>query len=138
MEGIKNLLAYLEANWTIILVCIGLIVSIVQKTINYFSLTEEKRVELAKKQIQEVILRMISDAETDYSGMASAGKIKRSQVIEEIYAQYPILDKVADQEALIAWIDAEIDNALVTLREIIEKNKENEKNQKSEGGVIYG
>lgn len=128
MEGIKNLLAYLEANWTIILVCIGLIVSIVQKTINYFSLTEEKRVELAKKQIQEVILRMISDAETDYSDMASAGKIKRSQVIEEIYAQYPILDKVADQEALIAWIDAEIDNALVTLREIIEKNKENEKN----------
>lgn len=125
MEGIKNLLAYLEANWTIILVCIGLIVSIVQKTINYFSLTEEKRVELAKKQIQEVILRMISDAETDYSDMASAGKIKRSQVIEEIYAQYPILDKVADQEALIAWIDAEIDNALVTLREIIEKNKEN-------------
>lgn len=128
MEGIKNLLAYLEANWTIILVCIGLIVSIVQKTINYFSLTEEKRVELAKKQIQEVILRMISDAETDYSDMASAGKIKRSQVIEEIYAQYPILDKVADQEALIAWIDAEIDNALVTLREIIEKNKENENN----------
>lgn len=125
MEGIKNLLAYLEANWTIILVCLGLIVSIVQKTINYFSLTEEKRVELAKKQIQEVILRMISDAETDYSDMASAGKIKRSQVIEEIYAQYPILDKVADQEALIAWIDAEIDNALVTLREIIEKNKEN-------------
>lgn len=123
MEGIKNLLAYLEANWTIILVCIGLIVSIAQKTINYFSLTEEKRVELAKKQIQEIILRMISDAETDYSDMASAGKIKRAQVIEEIYAQYPVLDKVADQDALIAWIDTEIDNALVTLREIIEKNK---------------
>lgn len=128
MLGLTNFLAMLNENYVYILVCIGLIVSIVQKTINYFSLTEEKRVELAKKQIQEVILRMISDAETDYSDMASAGKIKRSQVIEEIYAQYPILDKVADQEALIAWIDAEIDNALVTLREIIEKNKENEKN----------
>lgn len=125
MLGLTNFLAMLNENYVYILVCIGLIVSIVQKTINYFSLTEEKRVELAKKQIQEVILRMISDAETDYSDMASAGKIKRSQVIEEIYAQYPILDKVADQEALIAWIDAEIDNALVTLREIIEKNKEN-------------
>ena len=123
MEGIKNLLTFLEENWTIILVCLGLIVSIARKTVNFFSLTEEKRIELAKKQIQEVILRMISDAETDYSDMASAGKIKRSQVIEEIYAQYPILDKVADQDALIAWIDEEIDNALVTLREIIDKNK---------------
>jgi hypothetical protein len=124
MEGIKNLLTYLELNWTSILICIGLIIGIAQKTINFFSLSKEKRIELAKKQIQEVILRMISDAETDYSDMSAAGKIKRSQVIEEIYDKYPILEKVADQDALITWIDEQIDKALVTLREIIEKNKE--------------
>lgn len=124
MEGIKNLLTYLELNWTSILIICGLIIGIVRKTIDYFSKSKEERVELAKKQIQEVILRMITEAETSYESWKNSGAIKRSQVIEEIYIQYPILNKVADQEALIAWIDKQIDNALVTLREIIEINKE--------------
>lgn len=122
MEGIKNLLSFLEENWTLILVCIGLIVSMVKKTVDYFSKSDEERVEIAKKQIKEAMLKMIADAEADYSEMASAGSIKRSQVIEKIFADYPILSKVVDQEELVKWIDEEIDNALVVLREIIEKN----------------
>lgn len=122
MEGIKNLLSFLEENWTLILVCIGLIVSMVKKTVDYFSKSDEERVEIAKKQIREAMLKMIADAEADYSEMASAGSIKRSQVIEKIFADYPILSKVVDQEELVKWIDEEIDNALVVLREIIEKN----------------
>lgn len=124
MNSIKNLLAFLNENWTTILICIGLIVGIVQKTIDYLSKTEEQKVELAKKQIKEVILRMITDAETDYNSWKSSGAIKRAQVIEEIYTQYPVLEKVANQEELVFWIDEQIDNALVTLREIIEINKE--------------
>ena len=122
MEGIKNLLSFLEENWTLILVCIGLIVSMAKKTVDYFSKSDEERVEITKKQIREAMLKMIADAEADYSEMASAGSIKRSQVIEKIFADYPILSKVVDQEELVKWIDEEIDNALVVLREIIEKN----------------
>lgn len=122
MEGIKNLLSFLEENWTLILVCIGLIISMVKKTVDYFSKSDEERVEIAKKQIREAMLKMIADAEADYSEMASAGSIKRSQVIEKIFADYPILSKVVDQEELVKWIDEEIDNALVVLRKIIEKN----------------
>ena len=125
MEGILNFITYLSENWSVILVCIALIIGIAKKTIKFFSLSEEKRIELAKKQISEVILRMITEAERDYQMWISAGAIKRAQVIEEIYARYPILEKVADQESLIAWIDEEIERALVVLREIIEKNKEN-------------
>lgn len=124
MLGLTNFLAMLNENYVYILVCLGLTISIVRKILNFFSLSEEKRVELAKKQIEEIILKMISDAETDYSDMTSAGKIKRSQVIEEIYTKYPVLSKVIDQEGLIAWIDEQIDNSLITLREIIKKNKE--------------
>ena len=125
MESIKNLLEFLDANWTSILVCIGLVLGIIKKTINFFSRTREEQIAIAKKHIEEVILKMITEAELDYRDMASSGAIKRSQVIEEIFAQYPILEKVTDQEALIIWIDEQIDNALVTLREIIKINKEN-------------
>ena len=125
MESIKNSLEFLDANWTTILVCLGLVVGIIKKTINFFSKTREEQIAIAKKHIEEVILKMITEAELDYRDMASSGAIKRSQVIEAIFAQYPILEKVTDQEALIVWIDEQIDNALVTLREIIKINKEN-------------
>lgn len=123
MVGLTKFFIMLNENYVYILICLGLIISIVKKTVDFFSMSEEKRIEFAKKQIKEVILRMISDAETDYDSWKGAGAIKRSQVIEEIYAKYPILEKVADQDALIKFIDNEIDNALVTLRQVIENNK---------------
>ena len=124
MEGIKNFLELMNREWTTVLICAGLIIGIVQKTIVFFSKSEQERIDVAKKHIQEVILRMITEAETCYEDWKNSGAIKRSQVIEEIFAQYPVLEKVADQEALIAWIDEQIDNALVTLRKIIEINKD--------------
>ena len=66
-------------------------------------------------------MKLVADAEEDYSDWASAGAIKRSQVIDLIYKEYPILEKVVDQDSLIQWIDEQIDSALPTLREIIEK-----------------
>ena len=54
----------------------------------------------------------------------SAGAIKRSQVIDEIFKTYPILSKVTDQEELIAYIDQLIDEALETVREIVRTDEE--------------
>ena len=50
--------------------------------------------------------------------------IKRAQVIDELFANYPILSKVTNQEDLIKWIDDVIDESLITLREIVENNKQ--------------
>ncbi len=123
MNSIQNFLSFLNDNWTYILVCIGLIVSIAMKTMNYFNKSDNERVEIAKTQIKETMLKMISDAEERYETMEKAGSIKRSQVIEKIFEQYPILTKVLDQEELIGWIDNEIDNSLKTLRKVIEFNR---------------
>ena len=123
MEGIKNLLTFLNENWTMILVCVGLIVSISKKTIEFFSKSDEEKIEIAKAQINQAILKMIADAEEDYSEWQKAGQIKRSQVIEQIYAQYPILEKAISQEEIVKYIDEQIDSALITLREILEANK---------------
>ena len=122
MEGIKNLLQLLNENWTTILVCIGLIVGLVQRTINYFSKSNEEKINIAKKQIEQIILKTITDAESNYTEWNKAGEIKRSEVISKIYEQFPILSKAIDQQAIIEWIDNEIDNSLCTLEKIIAKN----------------
>lgn len=123
LNGIKNFLEILNANWTTILVVLGIIISIVQKTIKYFSKTNEERIAIAKEQIKEKMLKMIGDAEEDYEDWKKAGELKRSKVIGEIFDNYPILSKVVDQKELIKWIDDTIDDSLVTLRKIVEENK---------------
>lgn len=123
MEGLQKFLQILNDNWTSILVCTGLIVGIIKKTHDYMSKSQEEKIELAKKQIQTTILKMISDAEVDWQEWSKAGSIKRSQVIKQIYEEYPILTKVVDQDALIKYIDEQIDGALDTLREIVKTNE---------------
>lgn len=104
------------------MVCIGLVISIAKKTASYLSKSDEEKIAIAKTQLKETILKMITEAEINYEEWNKAGSIKRSQVIEEIYLEYPVLSKVADQNTLIQWIDEEIDNALKTLREIVALN----------------
>ena len=122
MEGLQKFLQLLNDNWTSMLVCIGLVIGIVKKTQDYMSKSQDEKIEIAKKQIQTTILKMISDAEVDWQEWSKAGSIKRAQVIKQIYEEYPILSKVVDQKALTEWIDEQIDSALDTLREIVKTN----------------
>ena len=122
LTGIKNFLEIVNDNWTVFIVIAGLCIALYQKIDKYIKLSNDEKIEIAKTQIREVILKLISDAESDYTEWVSAGSIKRAQVIEEIYTMYPILSKFSNQTDLIRWIDTEIDNALNTLRDIIDKN----------------
>lgn len=123
LTGIQNFLEIINNNWTTIMVIIGLIIAISKKAKDYFSKSDEEKIAIAKKQIQETMLRMITEAEISYEEWNKAGSIKRSQVIEEIFTNYPVLSKVINQEELIEWIDSEINNSLKTLREIVKENK---------------
>lgn len=118
LNGVNNFLQIINDNWVSIIVCIGLIIGLYRKVKSYLSISTDEKVAIAKKHIEEIMLKLITDAEEEYEDWAKAGSIKRSQVIKEIFAQYPILNKVANQENLIKWIDSVIDNALVTLRDI--------------------
>lgn len=123
LNGLQNFLMLINNNWTTIMVIIGLAIAITKKAIDFFSKTDEEKIEIAKAQIKETILKMVSDAEVDYEEWNKAGSIKRSQVIAQIYADYPILSKVIDQKALVEWIDTTIDESLETLRDIVDNNK---------------
>lgn len=123
LDGIQNFLTFINDNWTSIMVIIGLAISIAKKAKDYFAKSDDEKISIAKAQIHESMLRMITDAEINYEEWTKAGSIKRSQVIEEIFISYPILSKVIKQEELVKWIDDEIDNALTELRKIIDINK---------------
>lgn len=123
LNGIENFLKLINDNWTTICVIIGLAVGVYQKVKVIMAKSDEEKIAIARQQISEIILHMVGKAEADYAEWNKAGSIKRSEVIAKIYAQYPILSKVVDQEALIHSLDEEIDMALKNLRNIMDETK---------------
>lgn len=124
LTGIQNFLEYVNAHWTEIIVIVGLLIALYKKIKDYAVKSDEEKIAIAKKQIKETMLRLVTDAEKDYYEWVKAGAIKRSQVIEEIFMMYPILSKAVNQEELIAWIDDVIKEALKTMRDIFENQLE--------------
>lgn len=124
LNGLQNLLQFINDNWGIFVLLISIIVSIVVKIREFLSQNTDKQVEIIKNQLSEIMLKLITDAEKDYADWAKSGEIKRSQVIKNIFTLYPILGKVIDQSELITWIDEQINVSLKNLREIVASNKE--------------
>lgn len=122
LDGIKNFLQFINDNWTTIVVICAFIIALVKKAKDFFGKSNEEKIEIIKRQISETILKWVTEAEEDYIEFDGAGSIKRALVIEKIFEKYPELSKIANQEEIIKWLDETIDNALVTMREIFEKN----------------
>ena len=97
--------------------------ALAKKIFDFNSKSKEEKIAIMKKQIQQSMLKFVTEAEIDYQEWISAGEIKRSQVIDLIFEKYPILSSVADQDDLIAWMDKMIDEALETMRDIFKENE---------------
>lgn len=126
ITGLENFLRLINDNWTTILVIIGLVVGLYQKIRIFISKSDEEKIKIAKTQISDMLMHLVTAAEEDYEFWNKAGSIKRSQVLAEIYSRYPILSKVTNQEDLANWLDHEIDIALNSLTNIIKINDESE------------
>ena len=90
-------------------------------------MSEDEKIQAAKDQLGNIVLSLVSSAELDYKEYEAAGSIKRSQVIDKIFEKYPILSKVTDQEELLEYIDKLIDEALETVRVVVDSKNEGEK-----------
>lgn len=123
LNGIQNFLMLVNEHWTEITVIIGLLLILIKRVEEYIDKTDEEKIDIAKKQLNETILKLVTDAEMDYQEWIKAGAVKRAQVIEKIFVMYPILAKITNQEDLIVWIDEMIDNALKTMRDILSNNE---------------
>lgn len=123
LNGVYNFLNFVNNNWTMIFAIIVLVIAVTRKIVAFFSKSKDEQLEIAKAQIKEVMLRLVTEAERDYYEWIKSGEIKRAQVIDEVFAMYPILSKVTNQADVVAWIDVAIDDALKTMRKIFEENK---------------
>ena len=123
LVGIKNFLDLINQNWTLITVIIGLGILVFKKVKSYVSLSEQEKIDLALEQIRITALKMVTDAEKEYDKWVKAGSIKRAEVIEKIFKDYPILSKVTNQETLIKNIDNIIDEALNEMRKVFETDE---------------
>lgn len=126
LTGLHNFLQFVNDNWGMIAATVLLAMAVVKKIANFFGKSDEEKIAIAKMQIQETMLKLVTKAEKDYLEWVSAGQIKRSEVIDVIFKEYPILSKVTNQEELIIWIDSVIDEALRTMRKIFEEQNAKE------------
>ena len=122
LTGINNVLMLINDHWTEITILIGMALILYKKIRSYLAKSKEEKMEIALKQAREIILDRVTAAEIDYTNWKKAGAIKRAQVLDEIFAAYPILGKITNQEEVIKKLDEYIDEALETLREVIETN----------------
>lgn len=137
MTMLKEIAMFLKENWVSIIIIIAVGVTAYQSGKEFLSKDADERVESIKRVLSETMLKLVTDAENDYKNWVKAGAIKRSEVIAQIFAKYPILESVTDQVTLIGWIDDTIDDALDTLRKILKENQENEETE-SDTTVIEG
>lgn len=119
INGIKNFLELINNNWTTIMVVCGLLVSLYYKVVKFIKLSDDEKINQTKTVIKNVMLSLVSDAELNYSDWNKSGAIKRAEVINKIFTDYPILNKVTDKEKLISEIDGMLDESLKEMRNII-------------------
>lgn len=147
MEAIQKFMDFIVENWTMICAVIVIGIAMYEYVQNFRKKSKEEQdqilrqqIEIAKQQVREIMLKLVTEAEKDYREWIKAGEIKRAQVIDAIFEKYPILLMVTDQAALIKWMDDTIDEALKKMRKIFEENENQgpagkyskEKNQASE------
>lgn len=126
LNGVKNFLQLVNDNWTLIIVVCGLGVSVYKKAKSYIKLTNQQKIDLAWEKISKTMLSMVSDAESNWDDWKEAGSIKRAEVINRIFKEYPVLDKITTRDEVINRIDEMIDEALKEMRKIFQNNSEAE------------
>ena len=119
LNGLKKFLQFINDNWTTIVVIICLLIGIYNKIKSFISKSKEEKIDIVKTQIKATILKLVTDAEITYADWHKTGEIKRSEVINKIFENYPILQTVVNQDEIIKWIDELIDESLDSLNKII-------------------
>ena len=133
MEAIQKFMNFVAENWTAIFAVIVIGIAIYQQVQAFLRKTKEEQqaiimeqIEIAKEQVREIMLKLVTEAEKDYREWIKAGEIKRAQVIDAVFEKYPILLMVTNQAELIEWMDKTIDEALKKMRKIFEENEKAE------------
>ena len=125
MTGFNNFIHLIQSQWTNIVVVIAIIATVVKTALSYSSMTEEQRVQSALKVVKEELMRLMCQAEIQWKDYKKSGDLKRSQVIKDIYNQFPFLSKYMDQDRLVKTIYEMIDKQMDNMDNLLNKPEEN-------------
>lgn len=121
MNSIKIFINFIADNWTFIVTVLSCLYLGYVRLKKWNALSEEEKIDTALKILREQMLSYVTEAEKDFG--SGTGTVKRSEVIKKIYKDYPILNKVVNQENLIKTLDEYINDSLVELRKLLEDNE---------------
>ena len=127
LTGINNVLMFINDNWTKLTIILGLGTLLWKKGKAFLAKSDDEKIRIALKQAREILLDKVTKAEIDYAEWKKSGALKRAQVLDEIFKQYPVLAKATSPEEIIKTLDSYIDEALETLREIIANQEQSVK-----------
>ena len=118
-EIVNNVVNSLSNSLPTIIIVIAIIIGVVRMVIKYSKMTKEERVNTALKVIKEELLKLMSDAEIEWEDYKKSGELKKSQVLKEIYSQFPFLATYIDQDTLVNKLYELIDNEMENMNKII-------------------
>lgn len=121
MTGFNNFIHLIQSQWTNIVVVIAIIATVIRTTLNYSALSQEQRVQSALKVINEELMKLMCQAEIQWKDYKKSGDLKRSQVIKDIYNQFPFLSKYMDQDSLVKKIYEMIDKQMDNMNNLLNK-----------------
>lgn len=123
MQGLVNTANFILENWSNIVFVAAVFIAVFFRIKKFFSMSKEDQKEAVLKVVKEEILKIMSDAEKDWDNYVKSGEIKKSQVINTIYEQFPALSSFANQDEIIKQISDMIDEVKPTMDKIFEKTE---------------
>lgn len=123
MKGIQNFLTLVQNNWTTISFIIIMIFGTIMKLLDFYKkwkkMNEKEKEEAILAIVKEWILKMMCDAELEWADFKSAGGIKKSDVFEKIYTQFPQLSSFVNQDEIIEKISEFIESNMDKMNEVM-------------------
>lgn len=118
-SGVRVFLQAINDNWGTIIIIIGLVLLLIEKIKKYLKLSKEQKIEIALEGVKQEMLKLMSDAEIQWKDYKKSGQIKKSQVIKEIYTDFPELKRYMSEDELIEKIEKIIDDNMKELDIVI-------------------
>lgn len=118
-DVVNNIVNSLSNSLPTIIIVFAIIIGAVRTAIQYSKMTKEEKVNAALKVIKEELLKLMSDAEIEWEDYKKSGELKKSQVLKEIYSQFPFLATYIDQDTLVNKLYELIDNEMENMNKII-------------------
>lgn len=115
----NNIMDIIKAAMPNILVFVVILIGGYRTYLSYSKMSKEEKVEAALKVIKTELLKLMSDAEIEWEDFKKSGELKKSQVLREIYTQFPFLATYIDQDTLIQKIYEMIDDEMDNMNKII-------------------